>query len=124
MTSLLYSMKNSIYVESDLQRMEKIAEWMDNKFLIPGTSIRFGLDSLLGLLPGLGDTSTLLVTLYLLETAKHHNLPQHIKSKIYLNALIDWFIGLVPILGDVFDIGWKANLRSVALIRDHMSERK
>jgi hypothetical protein len=110
-------------MESELQKLDQLAELMDNRFMIPGTSIRFGLDSILGLIPGLGDSATLLVTLYLVEQAKRHNLPRHVRARMYGNAFIDWLIGLVPFAGDIFDIGWKANLRNVALIREHLERR-
>lgn len=110
-------------MEAELQKLDRLAELMDNRFLIPGTSIRFGLDSVLGLIPGVGDTATLLVTLYLADKAKNYNLPSHLRARIYWNAFVDWFIGLVPFAGDIFDIGWKANLRNVALIREHLKEQ-
>lgn len=108
--------------EKEIQELEKIAQWLDNKFRIPGTSIRFGIDSLLGLIPGIGDTSTLLVTVLLTERARRYGVPSHIRGKMYGNAAIDWLIGLVPFLGDLFDVGWKANLRNVALLRKHMQD--
>ncbi len=110
-------------MEAELRKLDRLAELMDNRFAIPGTSIRFGLDSLLGLLPGVGDTATLLVTLYLADRAKRYDLPGHLRARIYWNAFIDWAIGLVPFAGDIFDIGWKANVRNVALIRQYLQER-
>jgi hypothetical protein len=110
-------------MELELKKLDRLAELMDNRFVIPGTSIRMGLDSILGLIPGIGDTVTLLVTLYLAEKARRYNLPGHLRARIYWNAFIDWLIGLVPFLGDIFDIGWKANLQNVALIRKHLEER-
>ena len=109
--------------ETELEKLDRIAELMDNRFQIPGTSVRFGLDSLLGLFPGIGDTATLLVTLYLADKAKRYDLPAHVRGQIYWNAFIDWLIGLVPFIGDIFDIGWKANVRNVALIRKHIKEQ-
>lgn len=106
-----------------LRDLERIAQWMDAKFLIPGTPIRFGLDSLIGLLPVVGDSSTLLVALYLTAKARALDLPKHIHLQMYFNAFIDWLIGLIPFLGDIFDIGFKANLRNVALIRKHIEEK-
>lgn len=110
-------------MEAELRKLDRLAELMDNRFVIPGTSIRFGLDSLLGLLPGVGDTATLLVTLYLADWAKRYDLPAHLRARIYWNAFIDWLIGLVPFAGDIFDVGWKSNVRNVALIRQYLQER-
>ncbi|MBL4804986.1 MAG: DUF4112 domain-containing protein [Alphaproteobacteria bacterium] len=106
--------------DQDLERLRNLAEWMDNRFHIPGTDIRFGLDSLIGLLPGVGDTVTLASTAYLLGKASSYKLPISVHLKILLNGFLDWLVGLVPVLGDIFDIGWKSNLKNVELIRKHI----
>ncbi len=103
--------------------LERLAVWMDSKFSIPGTSIRFGLDSLFGLIPGIGDTGTALVTLYLINQARQYDLPASVQRKMLWNAFIDWLIGLVPLVGDIFDIRWKANMRNVALLRTHLTAK-
>ena len=110
-------------MNKDIRHLENIAQLMDNRFVIPGTSIRFGLDSIFGLVPGIGDTGTLLVTLYLTALARKHRLPKKVIAQMYRNAAIDWAIGLVPLAGDIFDIGFKANLRNVALLKEHIKER-
>ncbi len=106
---------------NEIENLEKLADWMDSRFKIPGTSIRFGLDSLLGLVPGIGDTVTILSTIYLIGKSKSHNLPFYVTLKMIWNAFLDWFIGLIPFLGDIFDIGWKANRKNVALLKKHSS---
>jgi len=103
----------------ELEKLQSLADWMDSRFVVPGTSIRFGLDSLLGLIPGVGDSVTVISTGYLLHHAKIHDVPKHIRFKMIWNAFVDWLIGLVPLVGDVFDVGWKANQRNVALMRAH-----
>jgi hypothetical protein len=69
--------------QEEWRSLEEIAEWMDDKFIIPGTSIRFGLDSIFGLIPGVGDTGTLFVTLYLVDKANQLNLPPHIRRQMF-----------------------------------------
>lgn len=108
--------------KKELQELEKIAEWMDDKFAIPGTTIRFGLDAIFGLIPGLGDTGTLFVTLYLSDKARQYGLPRHIHMRMFWNAFIDWLIGIIPLVGDIFDLGWKANRRNVALLHKHLKK--
>lgn len=110
-------------MNKDIRHLENIAQLMDNRFVIPGTSIRFGLDSIFGLVPGIGDTGTILVTLYLTTLARKHRLPKKVIAQMYRNAAIDWAIGLVPLAGDIFDIGFKANLRNVALLKEHIKGR-
>lgn len=105
--------------QDDLDKLQSMADWMDSRFKIPGTSIRFGLDSLLGLIPGVGDTVTLVSTVYLMGRARSFQLPWHVNLLMIFNTFVDWLIGLIPLIGDLFDIGWKANQRNVALIKKH-----
>lgn len=110
--------------KQDIEKLTSFATLMDSKFVIPGTPIRFGLDSLLGLIPGIGDTITLAATVYYIGIAHSYKLPFHIKLLIVWNAFIDWLIGLVPLIGDIFDIGWKSNQKNVALIKKYLSSQK
>lgn len=113
-------MEKKSLTEHDLNKLQSMADWMDNRFRIPGTSIRFGLDSLLGLIPGVGDTVTLASTVYLISAARRYDLPWHVTLRMIWNAFIDWFIGLIPFLGDIFDVGWKSNQKNVALIKNYL----
>jgi len=85
-----------------------------------GTKIRFGFDGLLGLIPGLGDTVTLVSTAYLVGAAAQLGLPVHQLFLMAWNGFLDWFIGLIPVIGDLLDIGFKANRRNVDLIRTYL----
>lgn len=106
----------------DIAKLQSMADWMDSRFCIPGTSFRFGLDALLGLLPGVGDTVTLISTGYLISIAHAHELPWHVTVRMIWNAFIDWLIGLVPILGDIFDVGWKSNQMNLALLKRYIDQ--
>lgn len=108
----------------DIQELELLADWMDSRFFIPGTNYRFGLDSLAGLIPGIGDTLGLLVSFYIVHKAMRHRLPHHLKAVMVWNIFIDWLIGIIPLAGDIFDIGWKANRRNVALLKKHLAQRQ
>jgi hypothetical protein len=103
----------------ELKSLERLADLMDSRFVIPGTSIRFGIDSLIGLIPGLGDTVSLAVSAYIIGHARKHNVPSHVRARMIFNAFFDWLIGLIPFIGDIFDVGWKANRRNIALLRRH-----
>lgn len=109
--------------EDRLRQLDWIADLMDSRFLLPGTNIRIGLDALIGLIPVLGDTISILISSYIVKTAHELGAPKHLKLRMAWNIFLDWLIGLVPFIGDVFDIGWKANRRNVALLRRHW-ERK
>lgn len=106
-----------------IRHLEMLADWMDSKFVIPGTNYRFGLDSLSGLIPVAGDTLGLLVSAYIYMRAREHDLPASLKVTMLWNIFLDWMIGLVPFLGDIFDFGWKANRRNVALLKEHLDRK-
>ncbi|MHA6289026.1 DUF4112 domain-containing protein [Maricaulis sp. CAU 1757] len=107
----------------EIRRLESLADWLDSRFKIPGTSIRFGLDSLLGLVPGIGDVVSFLPAAWLILRAHRLGVPWHLKLVMLGNALIDGLIGAIPLLGDLFDIGFKANRRNVGIIRRHLQRR-
>ncbi|MGH7138687.1 MAG: DUF4112 domain-containing protein [Pirellulales bacterium] len=100
--------------------LELLARWMDSVFEIPGTRIRFGLDPLLGLLPGLGDLLTTLVSLYILGAARRYGVPRVTLLRMASNIAIDAALGAVPFFGDVFDVFWKSNVKNVALLQRHI----
>ena len=102
-----------------LDALRRWAVLLDSAFRIPGTGIRFGLDAIVGLIPGLGDISTPAFAALLLMQAVRMRLPVVVQARMVLNAAFDMLIGLVPILGDLVDIGWKANLRNLALLERH-----
>jgi hypothetical protein len=106
-------------LESELRDLERVADWMDTRFKIPGTEIRFGLDGLLGLVPGIGDGVLALPALYLIARARGMGAPTHVQARMAGNVVLDLLIGAVPLVGDLFDIGYKANTRNVRLLREH-----
>jgi hypothetical protein len=97
--------------------LEQLSQWMDSKFQIPGLNIRFGLDALLGLIPGLGDGIAFLVSCYIIGAANHLGVPRITIARMGLNVGIDLVLGAVPLIGDLFDVAWKANTRNVELLR-------
>ena len=100
--------------------VELLARLMDSVFSIPGTRIRFGLDAIIGLIPGLGDTLTSFVSLYILKFASRCGVPRVTLVRMAMNIAVDYVVGTVPLMGDVFDVYWKANLKNVDLLKRHM----
>ena len=103
--------------EERLHRLDKLSQLLDSAFTLPGTRIRFGLDGILGLIPGVGDVGGALLSFYIiLEAAR---LGFSITTLVHMlgNVAVEAIVGAIPILGDIFDIGWKANIRNVALLR-------
>jgi hypothetical protein len=103
--------------DRELEKIERIADLLDAQFTVPGTSIRFGLDSLFGLVPALGDAAGLFASLYVLKRLSALGLPAWTRHRMVLNIALDAAGGTVPLLGDVFDVAFKANRRNIALAR-------
>lgn len=108
-----------------LRRLAKVARLMDTAIGIPGTRLRFGADSVLGLVPIVGDAAGALVGLAIVNEARRLGLPRHKIVKMVSNIGVDAACGSVPLLGDVFDLFFKSHRRNLAIILDHfgMTER-
>lgn len=104
--------------------LDRLATLMDSQFSIPGLKFRFGLDPLLGLVPGIGDTISLLISAYIIKRAHEQGLPHHVKARMIGNVAVDWLVGLIPFVGDIFDVGIKANRRNIDLIRRHRNKTR
>jgi hypothetical protein len=105
---------------SKLTKLRRVSKILDNAIAIPGTKISFGLDPILGLLPGGGDTVTGGIAAYIVVEAARMGVPREILWKMVGNILIDSFAGTVPVVGDVFDLGWKANVKNLELLEKHL----
>ncbi|MBH0237494.1 DUF4112 domain-containing protein [Methylobrevis albus] len=103
-----------------LAEIDRLATWLDSRWRIPGTSWRFGLDAVAGLVPGLGDAAGGLVSAFLILRARQLGLPTHVLVRMIGNVAIDTLVGSVPLLGSVFDVAFKANRRNVRLLRNHL----
>ncbi|MEA2729873.1 MAG: hypothetical protein QOF70_4348 [Acetobacteraceae bacterium] len=101
-------------------RLRWLAWLIDGAFGLPGTRFRFGLNSVIGLLPVGGDAVLGVLSLYIIYEAARLGLPRHKLARMLANVGIEVIGGSVPILGDLFDIVLKANLRNLAIIEDHM----
>lgn len=100
------------------QSLEQLSRWMDGMFRIPGTGWRFGLDALVGLVPGVGDFATTAVSLYILTSGVRYRVPKATLLRMAANVGVDYLVGSVPLVGDLFDAYWKANQRNVELLRE------
>jgi hypothetical protein len=100
----------------------RLAYALDDLFRIPGTRLRFGLDPLLGLIPGGGDIAGGLLSTWIIITAARHGAPPAVLIRMTGNVIIDTLLGTVPVLGDLFDAGWKANRRNAALLERYLDE--
>lgn len=100
-----------------LVRLDRYSRMTDSQFRIPLTRIRFGVDPIIGLIPVIGDFIGLLLSLPVLIEAARLQAPRELRRKMIRNMIIEAVMGIVPILGDAFDVYWKANTRNTALLR-------
>jgi hypothetical protein len=105
-----------------LKHLDAIAKLMDGQFRVPGTNFRFGLDSLIGLIPGVGDLSTFAVSGYMLTIMVKNGASGFVVARMIVNILVDAVFGSIPILGDLFDVAFKANMRNMRLMKEHYQE--
>ena len=101
--------------------VSKFARWLDAGIRIPGTNQRFGLDPILGLIPGAGDAVGAVLAGWILVEAARLGASRATLLRIAANVALDAGLGAVPFLGDIFDFAWKANLRNVALLERHLA---
>ena len=105
--------------DADPRTLAALRKWsvlLDSAFRVPGTKVTFGFDPILGLIPGVGDFTTPLFAALLLLHSVRLRIPKVIQLKMVMNAAIDLAIGVIPLLGDLFDFAWKGNVRNLALL--------
>jgi hypothetical protein len=115
-------MQAKSYQASAISNIEALAKLMDSQFTIPGTQIRFGLDAIIGLVPGAGDFATFLISGYMVMILAKNGASGFVLARMTFNILIDALIGSIPILGDLFDVAFRANQRNMKLMREHYIE--
>jgi len=103
-----------------VSKLRRISRVLDNAITIPGTKFSFGLDPILGLLPGGGDTITGGISAYIVVEAARMGIPREVLGKMVGNILLDSFAGTIPVLGDLFDVGWKSNVKNIELLEKHL----
>jgi hypothetical protein len=99
------------------QSLDQLSRWMDGLFRIPGTGWRFGLDAIVGLIPGVGDTASTLVGFYILAAGVRYRVSKVTLLRMGLNIGVDYVFGAIPVIGDLFDAAWKSNTKNVELLR-------
>jgi hypothetical protein len=97
--------------------LDDLAHYLDGLFRIPGTTWRFGLDAVIGLIPNVGDTLTSFASFYILLAGVRYGVPKITLLRMAFNIGLDYLMGTIPFLGDAFDLYWKSNRRNLELIR-------
>jgi hypothetical protein len=104
-------------------RVTAVAKFLDSAFVIPGINRRFGMDAVIGLVPGIGDLLSALLASYIIWEARQLGLPRWKIARMVANVAFDTALGAIPIAGDVFDVFFKANQRNVRIIQDHIGRK-
>ncbi|NJM98545.1 MAG: DUF4112 domain-containing protein [Phormidesmis sp. RL_2_1] len=119
------SLSASVYspvIHQRIKRLRHLSHLLDNAIALPGSDFRIGLDPLLGILPGGGDVITGLISVYIVWEGARMGLPAATLGRMGVNILLDTLTGTVPVLGDLFDVTWKANSQNVALLEKHLAQ--
>jgi Domain of unknown function (DUF4112) len=103
-----------------VERLRTLARLLDSAMRVPGTQYRFGIDALIGLVPGIGDAIGAIFSTYIVFQAARLGASRATLVRMLGNVALDTIVGEVPLLGDLFDVGWKANTRNVALLESHV----
>jgi hypothetical protein len=100
--------------------LDGLANLLDEAFRIPGTNMRFGIDGIIGLVPGLGDVIAGILSLVIPFAAWVRGVPYITIARMTVNIGIEVLVGTIPLFGDIFDIAWKANRRNYKLLQRHL----
>jgi Domain of unknown function (DUF4112) len=102
-----------------LDHLDWLSQILDVAFVIPGTNVRFGVEAILRLVPGMGDAAASALSLYVIYEAHRLGIPPHLLARMLANVIVEGVAGAVPVVGDLFDVSWRANRRNVRLLREH-----
>jgi hypothetical protein len=108
------------YEPRQLERLRTMARLLDSAVRVPGTDLRFGLDALIGLVPGVGDAIGAIFSSFIIFHAARMGAPKSTLVRMMANVGLDTIVGEIPLLGDLFDFGWKSNNRNLALLEEHL----
>lgn len=103
-----------------VQRLRRLSHLLDNAIRIPGTGYRIGLDPIIGLIPGGGDTVGMVLSSAIVMEAARMGASKAVLQQMVFNILLETVAGTVPVAGDIFDVTWKSNVRNIALLEDHL----
>ena len=103
-------------------KVRALARVLDSAIRIPGTGITFGVDSIVGLVPGLGDLAGAVMSGYIVLASARMGVPPAVVARMILNLGVDTVVGSIPLIGDLFDVGFRANIRNAALLDRHLAE--
>jgi len=107
-----------------LAHLDRLTDLLDSRWRIPGTSIPIGIDGIASIVPGIGDSATGVIAAYIVWQATRFGIPKSMLLRMVGNVGVDWAVGSIPVLGTIFDIGFKANRRNMKLLRRHLEQER
>jgi len=110
--------------EDSLRRLELVATLLDSAFVLPGTDQRIGIDAIIGLIPGLGDVITTLLSSYVIWEARRLGVGRWAMTRMLANLAIHAGVGLVPVAGDAFDAFFRVNQRNLRIVRAALAKQR
>lgn len=119
---LIVPISENAVAQKKLRRLRRLVRVMDQAVRIPGTRITVGLDGIAGLAPVVGDVATAAVSIYFIEQARRLGVRKPVVARMYANLAVDCLLGVFPVVGDLFDVAWKANVKNLRLLEDHFRE--
>lgn len=119
-TTIEHDARDAASAAARLKRLKTLAWAVDGIFRLPGTRFRFGLNSVIGLTPAAGDVMLAGISLYIVNEARKLGLPKEKIARMLANIGVEAAAGAVPLIGNLFDMGFKANLRNIAIIEEHL----
>ena len=106
-----------------LERIDKLAQLFDTAFILPGTNVRFGVEAVMRLVPVVGDAAASALSCYLLYEAHRLEVPKHVFARLVVNVAIEGAAGAIPLVGDLFDVGFRANRRNVKILKEYFEQQ-
>jgi hypothetical protein len=110
--------------QETFERLDKLSKLLDTAILIPGTNIRFGVDALIGLVPVVGDMLSTAISSWLIYEAHRLGISRFALWRMMGNVAIDGVVGAIPLLGDAFDVAFRANRRNMRILQDQLARRR
>jgi Domain of unknown function (DUF4112) len=108
------------FMPRELERLKRLSRLLDSAIAIPGTRYRFGLDAIVGLVPGIGDAIGAIFSIYIIFQAARLGASKAVLARMIGNVGVDTIVGEIPLLGDLFDVGFQANIRNLSLLEHHL----
>lgn len=108
--------------DESFARIETLAKVLDSAIRIPGTNVVMGLDAVLGIVPVVGDAISAAIGSYIIWEARRLGAPRWLIARMTMNTTFDTLVGSIPVVGDIFDVAYKSNLKNVALLKRHVEK--